>query len=671
MSVPEVIWRVQGVVRDRMDRALCARRAEPVDLTGVMKTRTPEKLTDGRMFGSQFDQLPGPHCPAAWRQIAATEADGIARRVLTIFDLHDCELGDPIRWNYEHKADRATPVGFAGEIDYRDYRVTGDCKFVWEPNRHHQLVTLGRAFRYTGDEHYARAVVDQLESWMEQCPFGTGMNWRSPLELGIRLINWVWALELIRPSAALTGDRLSRIVGVAYRHLWDITRKYSRFSSANNHLIGEAAGVYIGSSYFSALKSADAWRSEAKALLEREIVAQTHPDGGSREQALGYQLFVTQFFLLCGLAGRQQGDDFSAAYWSRLEALFGYLATMMDGGEVSPLYGDCDDGYVLTLGSSLGQPRALMAVGASLFLRGEFKALAGEWCEPGAWLLGEVGRTAYESIPAGDGRRPWVSRAMADSGYYVLRAGKDDAADRMNIVFDCGELGYGAIAAHGHADALSFTLRIGGRDVFVDPGTYDYFTYGEWRNYFRSTRAHNTVTVDGLDQSELLGSFLWGRRAEARCLRWAPSDDGGLVSGEQNGYTRLSDPVVHRRTIEMSGRCGEIVITDEFDASEDHDFAFRLHCGEHCLVERGGDDQFAVDYGGGRVTVAVDPRLSFELAMGSDEPNAGWVSRGYHRREPCTTLIGRCRHRGRLTLRTVVTMTTESCRRGRRADGVL
>src|SRR5690606_35225000 len=111
-----------------------------------------------------------------------------------------------------------------------------------------------------------------------------------PLELGIRLINWAYALELIRPSGLLTGERQNRVAGVVWRHLWEVARKYSQYSSANNHRIGEAAGVFIGASYFAGLRRAAQWRDEAQRILIAEIQAQTHADGGNREQALSYHL---------------------------------------------------------------------------------------------------------------------------------------------------------------------------------------------------------------------------------------------------------------------------------------------------------------------------------------------------------------------------------------------
>ncbi len=104
------------------------------------------------------------------------------------------------------------------------------------------------------------------------------------------------------------------------------------------------------------------------------------------------------------------------------------------------------------------------------------------------------------------------SEAFPDTGLYLLQAGAAASPDRLSVTLDAGPLGYGVLAAHGHADALAVTLRIGGHDVLVDPGTYDYFTHPEWRTYFRGTPAHNTVTIDDANQSEMLGPFLWGRR---------------------------------------------------------------------------------------------------------------------------------------------------------------
>ena len=214
------------------------------------------------------------------------------------------------------------------------------------------------------------------------------------------------------------------------------------------------------------------------------------------------------------------------------------------------------------------------------------------------------------------------------------------------MVFDCGDLGFKSIAAHGHADALSFTLRAFGADVLVDPGTYDYFSYPAWRAYFRSTRAHNTLVVDDFDQSVMLGPFLWGPRAHARCIAWEPRPQGGKVIGEHDGYTRLADPVLHRRTLELDERSRTLTIQDDIEASGPHEIAAYFHLAEEAVLSLEGPNCYRIAVGGGRVRLEVDARLRVDVLTGSDEPIGGWVSRGYHRKVPSTTLIARGRGHG-------------------------
>ncbi|MGH8543280.1 MAG: heparinase II/III family protein, partial [Gammaproteobacteria bacterium] len=218
--------------------------------------------------------------------------------------------------------------------------------------------------------------------------------------------------------------------------------------------------------------------------------------------------------------------------------------------------------------------------------------------------------------------------------------------DRISVVFDCGNLGFKSIAAHGHADALSFSLRVFGSDVFVDPGTYDYFTYPDWRAYFRSTRAHNTIVVDGLDQSVMLGPFLWGSRARARCIGWEPRIQGGKVIGEHDGYSRLEDPVLHRRTLELDERSRILSIRDDIVANGTHEITAYFHLAENALLAAEGPNRYRIAVGGGTVTLEVDARFAVDILAGSDEPIGGWVSRGYHRKVPSTTVIARGRCHG-------------------------
>jgi hypothetical protein len=426
-----------------------------------------------------------------------------------------------------------------------------------------------------------------------------------------------------------------------YLHCWEIERKYSRGSSANNHLVGESAGVYIASAYFPEMPGAARWHAQSRAILQREIHAQTYPDGCTREQALGYEFFVLQFYLFCGFVADKTGDDFPPEYWSRFEQMLEFVGRLAEGGDQLPLFGDCDDGYVLNLGDTQHDVRALLSIGAIKFGRADFRTWAGTYHESAYWMYGSDGRDRFNRLPALPEDEPLKSWSYTESGYYLLQSGNRGAANRISVLFDCGELGQGSIAAHGHADALSFTLRASGLDVLVDPGTYDYFTFPAWRNYFRSTRAHNCLAVDEADQSVMLGPFMWGARARARCIHWLPNDRGGTVSGEHDGYTRLVDPVIHRRTLELDGESGTLTIRDEIDASDDHAIALYFHLSELCSLVSMQQNRCEISIPSGRVTIELDPALALNALTGSEEPITGWVSRGYHRKIPATTIIGR------------------------------
>ncbi|MFC1793705.1 heparinase II/III family protein [Planctomycetota bacterium] len=652
---------MRSSLRDRADRILVGRRQrmrkpsvflngdgrdEETEFrvcdmaAGCGKEKKVRRIEEGEKRGREEGE---------WYESLLAKAQRIAEHRLDFFDQKDKYLGDPIIWNHDHKRSQDTPMTYCASLDYRDVEETGDCKFVWEPNRHHQFVVLARAYRASGDTRFANAVAEQLDSWLEQNPFGLGMNWRSGLELGIRLINWVWAVDLIEESGAIDEQLRHRILDCIARHIWEIDRKYSRGSSVGNHLIGEAAGVFVATSYFRNLRHASRWRARSWEILNREILNQTYPDGGPREHTTGYHLFILQFFVIAGIVARVTGQDIPEAYWSRLEKMFEFLGVLNEGGDNLPAFGDGDDGYVLDIGRDPHSVREWLAVGATLFRRSDFKAWAGGYAEPVEWLLGESERQSFKAIPEPQNKTS-TSRAFKDSGYYLLQHGEFYSPDRISVVFDCGPLGMEPLAGHGHADALSFTLRAFGKDVLVDPGTYDYFSYPKWRKYFRSTAAHNTVVIDRRDQSEMLGLFLWGRRARTRCLSWQPTDLGGKVIGEHDGYAHMGDPVIHRRTLELDGRNRKLIVRDEINAGAKHEIEVFFHFAEHCVVNPANENRYLIDVGQGTVTIELDRCVRVESFSGSEDPICGWVSRGYHRKEPGTTLVGRCTCEGNTSL---------------------
>lgn len=620
MSAGELAWRARAAARDAGDRVRVGLALHGWDATPPAG-RYPERLPALPLLqhGGPFQQAP----PRA--RALQTAADDLLAHRFSFLSLERVDLGPDIDWNRDYETGAPAPLGYANAIDYRDARIAGDAKIVWEPSRHLHLAVLGRAYRATGNVDYARAGLRQIESWIAQCPFGTGMQWRSPLELAIRAINWTWFLALIAPSGLLAGAPLARVLHALDAHVHDITRKYSRGSSANNHRIGEAAGVFVACACLPHLAHARARAAASARMLEEEILAQNFADGGNREQAFGYHVFVLQFLLIAAHAARCTGHAFSQAYRDRLEAMIDFVDAVTAAGP-APMYGDSDDGYVLDLGDRSRGGRELLGVGDCLLGRGPR-----EWSEPLMWL--------FPDAIANPARPPLSSRAFPDTGLYLLQWGDAGRGDAVSLTFDCGPLGFGPLAAHGHADALGITLRVSGEDVLVDPGTYDYFRYPRWRDYFRSTRAHNTIAIDDVDQSEMAGPFMWGTRANARCLEWSHDDSGARVIGEHDGYARLADPVRHRRAIDMRLDTRTFIIRDSLTMAAPHRIALCFHVSERATVRRVHRCHFEIATPRGSVELSLDPRTDPTVIAASDEPRGGWVSRGYHRRSPSVSIV--------------------------------
>ena len=489
-------------------------------------------------------------------------------------------------------------------------------------------------------------------------PIPAGSELTSSLELAIRLINWSIAWQLIGGvgsvfagltacSSAIAG--FDRSINTCISSVGT-----SRYSSANNHLIGELSGLFVGCVTWPFWPDTAKWQRVAKIGLEREALRQNAADGVNREQAISYQQFVLDFLLLAGLAGRENDDAFSQPYWRRIESMLEFLAAVMDVNGNVPMIGDADDGYAVRLSQEAAfcPYRSLLATGAALFERGDFRAKAGQLDDKTRWLLGAASDKAYSEIPVNVAALP-VRREFREGGYYVLGS-EFETPRELRVVVDAGPLGYLSIAAHGHADALAFTLSVGGREILIDPGTYAYHTQKKWRDYFRGTAAHNTVTVDGENQSEIGGNFLWLRKANAVCELWETGSKSDRFVGSHDGYRRLDDAVVHRREILLEKAGRRIVVTDTLDCAGQHRAECRWHFSEACEVWLEGKVLYARNSGNVVSLRLADPALKFEIHNGEEHPPCGWVSRSFDVKIPTVTAVVPFAVQGRTTLITEI-----------------
>jgi hypothetical protein len=334
-----------------------------------------------------------------------------------------------------------------------------------------------------------------------------------------------------------------------------------------------------------------------------------------------------------------------------------FLATMTDVAGRLPMIGDADDGLVVKLAPEPGfsPHRSLIATGALLFERRDLAAKAGTVDGKTVTLLGVHGVRQFARLKerARGGFRP--QRQFTDSGYYLMGTAFD-TPDEVRLLIDSGPLGYLSIAAHGHADALSFTLGIGDREILVDPGTYAYHTEPEWRRYFRGTSAHNTVGIDGQDQSVQAGNFMWTDHARARCIEFAVGAGRQRFVGEHYGYDRLPDPVIHRREIVFHAAQQVIEVTDMLRCDGEHAARRFWHFAEDCQVER-TDTGLRITTGRTQVLMESQETDKVEIHRAGSAQQGGWVSRRFGRKLPATTVVWHSAVKGVTVLRTRITYT--------------
>ena len=427
----------------------------------------------------------------------------------------------------------------------------------------------------------------------------------------------------------------------------------SRGSSANNHVIAEAAGQLVASCAFPWFPESERWRRRSGALLERELVRNTFPSGIGRELASDYQCFVAELGLLAAVEAEASGHPLSPAIWQRLCAMVDSAAALLDERLRPPRQGDDDEGRALLLDAPApNRWPSLLALGEALFGRLD-------WWPP---VDGRT-RAARSSAPWPPGSRDVAGRPaerpsrFADAGITLLRTDQEQDPE-IWCRCDGGPHGYLSIAAHAHADALSVEVRYGGVDILADPGTYCYHGEPAWRSYFRSTIAHNTVELAGQSQSSEGGPFLWLRHASATGDRGP--DDGEVASwtAEHDGYA-VARPA-GAGTAARSGWTGPRAASTSSTRSRRRSRRPRWPS-TSAPRSRPNSTRPARSCAGpaqpvpGAARLELPPRLRWSLHRGETDPILGWYSPGLGRRVPAFTLLGRGRSGPGEPLRTRLT----------------
>lgn len=630
MSPAEMAWRAG----DKVARVWWARRqVSAADAAVLAAGPAPE---GERPFTSVLPAGTAALVPDAARKSVIAAADQLMAGEWEVLGVARTDLERPDWFRDPVTGRRSDPLRCAFKVNYRSQEETGNIKQVWEISRLQHLTLLATAWYLTGEDRYAQRVAAQLRSWWQDNPFLSGVHWTSGIEVGIRLISFAWIRRLLDswPGAAALFEQDPLAVAQVRWHQQYLAAFRSRGSSANNHVIAEAAGQLAASCAFPWFAESGRWRAQAAMLLERVLARNTFRSGINRELATDYQCFVAELGLLAAVEAAAAGHPVSDSCWALLAAMTDSGAALLDAALRPPRQGDGDDGRAILLDppADTRWPN-LIAMGDALFGRLEWWPQVGQ--DAGSVLVGALAGAPRE-VP---GRPPHRPSRFPDAGIAILRT---DQAGSPEIWCRCdgGPHGFLSIAAHAHADALAVEVRYGGVDILADPGTYCYHGEPAWRSYFRSTIAHNTAEIGGRSQSTEGGPFLWQRHARTWELE-VPSPHLNWTA-EHDGYTSLSPRAWHRRSVRLDPRARVIDITDVIDGGS-HEVRLAFHFGPLVQVRRDGARAELTWPGApvpGAARMELPGSLEWSEHRGETKPILGWYSAGMGRREPATTLIG-------------------------------
>jgi hypothetical protein len=535
----------------------------------------------------------------------------------------------PIDWYLDPVSGRRFPRGLPiAEFTIETMRPPGaDIKLPWELGRCQHWPVLGQAFRLTGDIRFAEEIARELDDFLEANPIGTAVNWSCTMDVAIRAANWALALELI--AAASLPDAFWPL---AYAALFDHGvfiegHLENTYEVTSNHFLSNVVGLFYVANAFRDLPSGAQWDAQCRTWLVQELEVQVLADGADYESSVPYHRLVTELFLGAARLAEFSGRPLQKAAMDRFRAMVDVLAALLRPDGLMPQIGDADDGRLHIL-SGYGtwnpqDPRHLLGPAACMFDRPDWMALAGAW---GDWETLWWGLEPAAVVRA-VGAAPAPMRHFPHAGLTVMRRNRD------YLLVSNGRVGTAGFGNHKHNDLLGFEYHVDAMPVIVDAGSYVYTADPEARNLFRSTAYHNTVAVDGTEQNEFKPEWLFRMFEKAAPEHVAMHAGAETLEyrGRHDGYTRLSQPLVHERAFAWSRTTGMLTLVDTFDGTGSHRLRWHFHFAPGVEVRVGAPATLDVQVGATLLRLTHPADLAPAITP-------AWYSPSYGVRRPCAAV---------------------------------
>ncbi len=543
------------------------------------------------------------------------------------------DYGSPVDWNKNPAKGNSWPS------DLHSLRLLsrsrkeehGDIKLTWEMGRFLHIPDIVRAFFLSGDEELIQQLFDQISSFETLNPLHRGPHWISEQEVAIRTCMFVLVLSVLRNSQTLTGSKtqlLFRQIAAGAEYCYKEI-EYSRQCIRNNHLIGGALGMYLPGCILPWHKYAVRWRKKGKRLLLEALRTQWHSDGGYTQPSHNYhRLSINYLLWVLRLAQIQSDEDLVEAILSRFRKSFDLLNEMVDDSSGHlPNWGP-NDGAQFCPWTSCEYPDfrpLLTSMRYALSKKRQYQD--GPWDEQLLWLWGE------EAVSAPVSPAPKQSKRNFNvAGLHIIRRNNDFS------VLRCGPI----TSRYGQqADQLHVDVWWRGRNVLIDPGSY---LYGDpsFHDWFRSTHAHNTLTIDNESQMVPYRQFLFLKWPNAGLLRM-PEPPRSIIEwccGWHDGYRRLERDIIHIRVLAALRKGGWLVVDwlKALSSGRGEQLAQRWHMADGAFSYSNDRLDLDLDVGTFSIVWRASDSMEARMTRASDSPVDGWTSRYYGRKEPSPTL---------------------------------
>lgn len=459
-------------------------------------------------------------------------------------------------WNAGFNTLNKWPSIFSYELAYKQNEKIGDARINWELNRHYQFPILAKLYYKTNNKKYLNELTELFYDWNNQNKFLHGISWTSPMEVSIRINSWIYTLIFLMKCQAtkeIVQDILMGITNMTHY----VANHLSKYSSANNHLIIELYSITM----INILTHDKKNLHKNINILTDELKKQNFSDGVNKEQSLHYQGFVMEAYGLLMIQMKHNSIPIPNFWYEQLHKMTIYLKNCEISDSLFLVFGDDDEGKIADLQGTRKNYYKYILELMSMVLRDMYTNSIND--ETLKWFYSN---NELDTVCFATSRLKLDSKTFEQGGVSIFRG------NNIVVGVDHGPLGFGKIAAHGHADALSFQMFVDNKPIFIDAGTYIYHIKRKQRDYFRSTMNHNTLTVNNKNQSELLGPFLWGKKAYTTILKTEKNFDEDVLIASHDGYK----PNIHTRTFKFN-KIDTLTIIDQLRDLEKYSINFTLH----------------------------------------------------------------------------------------------